>query len=117
MGAFRIEIRGIHFLHVECAFALRGVAGDARVSSIFVVPIVARDATESLLHAGRGAIVPCPHLRTPAVRGGNASGVPIRQFSMRLVAAAAAVMLSTITRFSRVVANGNLEMDIGQQSK
>ncbi len=60
----RIEVGGIHSLHVEFAFAPCSVAGGAGGSSIFVVPVVARNTTEPLMHAGWGVIVACSHLRT-----------------------------------------------------
>ena len=64
---FWVEIAGIHLLQVEFAFALRRVAGGARGSSIFVVPVVARDATEPLMNSGWGTVVTSSHLRSPMV--------------------------------------------------
>ena len=67
VGALWIEVGRVHFFHIEFAFAFGRVAGGAGSASVFVVPVMAGDATESFMHAGGSAVVACPDLRTPVM--------------------------------------------------
>lgn len=71
VGALWIEVRRVHFFYIEFAFALGRVTGGARSASVFIVPVMTGDATESFMNAGGCAVVTCPDLRTPVMVGGN----------------------------------------------
>ena len=62
------EERGVHFLHVEAAMGVGGVAGIAGSLGGGVMAPVAVTAAQPLVHPGRGAVIRRADL---VVRGGG----------------------------------------------